>query len=70
MGETYSAAESRITQVIEILHKRLSNKGSLDSDKKPNISAIAREFCVSESRLRARWNMEGPPVKAGATGSK
>ena len=55
MGETYSAAESRITQVIEILHKRLSDEGSLDSDKKPNISAIAREFCVSESRLRARW---------------
>ena len=56
--ETYSATESRITEAIEILHKRVNDSNASegpDSDKKSNIAALAREFCVSESRLRTRW---------------
>ena len=45
--ESYHAIEDRITQAINILHER---------GGKPNISAAAREFHVSQSRLRARWN--------------
>ena len=45
--EPYHAIENRITQAIDILRER---------GGKPNIAAAAREFHVTESRLRGRWN--------------
>ena len=45
--ESYHAIEDRITQAIIVLRER---------GGKPNISAAAREFHISQSRLRARWN--------------
>ena len=45
--ESYHAIEDRITQAIIVLRER---------GGKPNISAAAREFRVTATRLRAIWN--------------
>ena len=45
--EPYHVIEDRITQAIDILRERGGN---------PNVAAAAREFHVTESRLRGRWN--------------
>jgi len=46
MSEKYTEIEARIKEVC----KKLNNC------EKPNVAAVAREFEVPETRLRARWN--------------
>jgi len=46
MPESYAETEARIEQALHKLH----------DCEKPNIAAVAREFQVPVSRLRARWN--------------
>jgi len=52
MPENYTEIEDRIQLACEKIFE-------ID---KPNVAATAREFCVSESRLRARW--KGRPAKS------
>ena len=46
MPDTYHDIENRISEAVK----------SLTSQKYPNITKTAREFCVPLSRLRNRWN--------------
>ena len=53
MPETYAEIEERVQQIIQRL-EQLS-----DETERPNIAATARDFQVSEHRLRKRWNGSG-----------
>jgi hypothetical protein len=56
MPESYAETEARIEQALHKLH----------DCEKPNIAAMAREFQVPVSRLRARWS--GRPSKQDRPG--
>ena len=60
MPENYAEIEARIEAACE----RLSE---LD---KPNIAAMAREFRVPDSRLRARWNGVQPKTQRPAANKR